>query len=274
MKKQILTFLLLFLIGKTFACSCDIPKPILEFKSAEFVFEGKVISKIYAKDSLTYNVIFEISKHYKDGVKPKTMEFTLRSEGKYTGVLTSCDWNVNKGEKWLIYVYYRDEKLTFSYYCSNSKHLDRRTITKNEQKVLDNGNSFKLENYIYQNEPEFNYTKPISNIDSILKIAKIKEYERPYTWLKLFIDKKGNLNYVTTGANYQLKTDSIFNLPTEFKIILRKPITKFEKEAIELVKKITKWEIKRHKKTNIPVPYIRHLTIQFDKVKKKWKYEL
>ena len=274
MKKRILTILTFLISAITFACSCDIPKPILEFESAEYVFEGKVISKVYAIDSLTYTVTFEISKHYKESDKPKIMEFTFKSEGKYTGEWTSCDWSVNQDENWLVYANYWNEKLTFGYNCSNSKPLCRRTISKSEQKILDNGNSFKLENYIYQFEHDFNYTKPISNIDSILKTGKIKDYERPFTWLKLFVDKNGNLNSVTTHIGYQLKTDSIFNLPTEFKIKLRKPLTEFEKDAIELVKKIPKWEIKKHKKTNVPVPYIRHLAIEFNKEKKEWKYEL
>jgi hypothetical protein len=272
MQKYLTPLILFFLIGKTFACSCDIPKPILEFESAEYVFEGKVISKIYANDSLTYTVTFEISKHYKNSGKPKIIEFTFKSEEKYTGEWTSCDWNVNKDENWLVYANYWNEKLTFRYYCSNSKPLDRRTISKNEQKVLDNGNTFKLENYIYQSEPDFNYTKPISDIDSILKTGKIKDYERPFTWLKLFIDRNGNLNSVSTQIGYQLKMDTIYNLPTEFKIKLIKSLSEFEKDAIELVKKIQKWEIKRHNKTNVPVPYIQHLAIEFDK--KKWKYEL
>ena len=258
----------------TFACSCNIPKPILEFKSAKYVFEGKVISKIYSIDSLTYTVSFKTSKHYKKGDYPTTLEFTFKSEGKYTGVWTSCDWSVNKDEVWLVYADYSKEKLSFGYFCSNSKPLGRRTISKNEQKILDNGNSFKLENYIYQSENDLTFTKPISVVDSVLKTGKDKDYEKPFTWLKLFVDENGNLNSVTTNTNYQLKNDSIFNLTTEFKIRSRKPLTEFEKDAIELVKKIPKWEIKKHKKTNIPVPYIRHLSIEYDKVKKEWKYEL
>ncbi|WP_407557720.1 hypothetical protein [Winogradskyella sp. 4-2091] len=172
MKKRILTILTILISAITFACGCGIPKPILEFESAEYVFEGKVISKIYANDSLTYTVTFKISKHYKKGDNPATIEFTFKSEGKYTGEWTSCDWSVNKEEFWLVYADLWKEKLTFGYFCSNSKPLDRKTISEKEQNVLNNGNSFKLENYIYQSETEFNFTKPISNIDSILKLDK------------------------------------------------------------------------------------------------------
>lgn len=275
MKKRIITILTILFSTFTFACSCDIPKPILEFQSAEYVFQGKVISKIYAKDSLTYTVTFKISKHYKKSDNPATLEFTFKSEEKYTGEWTSCDWAVNNDENWLVYADYWNEKLTFGYFCSNSKPLERKSISQNEQKILDNGNSFKLENYIYEIEYGFIYKKkPISNIDSVLKTGKNKNYEKPYTWLKLYIDKKGNLNTVTTNNGFVFKRDSIFNLITELKINLRKPLTEFEKDAIELVKKVPKWEIKKHKKKNIPVPYIRHLSIEYDKEKKEWKYEL
>ena len=274
MKKQFLTLFTILISTITLACSCDVPKPILEFESADYVFKGKVVSKVYAIDSLNYTVTFEIFKHYKEGEKPKRLEFTLTSEGEYTGEFTSCDWHVNEDEKWLIYAYYSNKKLTFSYYCSNSKRIGNWNISKNEQRILDYGNSFKLENYIYQFENGFNIPKPIANIDSIFKNGKIKNYESPYTWLELFIDKKGNLNFVTTGINYEFKTDPIYNLKTEFKIKLKKQVTEFEQDAMELIKKMPKWEIKRHIKTNLPVTYIRHLIIQFDKEKKEWRYEL
>ena len=280
MKKQILTILTILISAFTFACDCSETNPIMEFYSSEYVFEGKIISKIYAKDSLTYKITFDISKHYKNGDLPEKLEFEVfskgrfNSEGKYIGKGSNCDPYPEKGENWLVYTKRYKGKFHFPNICSNSKNTDYRQIRINEQKILDNGNSFKLKNYIYQFEHGFNYTKPITDIDSVLKAGKIKDYERPFTWLKLFIDENGNLNSVTTHIGYQLKTDSIFNLPTEFKIKLRKPLTEFEEDAIELLKKIPKWEIKKHKKTNIPVPYIRHLAIEFDKEKKEWKYEL
>jgi hypothetical protein len=65
MKKTIFLVIFIFSFFKMNACSCETPKPIIEFESSEFVFEGKVISKVYAKDSLTYTVTFDIKKHYK-----------------------------------------------------------------------------------------------------------------------------------------------------------------------------------------------------------------
>lgn len=274
MKKITVTLILTMIFLKAYACSCDVPKPIMEFYSAEYVFEGKVVSKVYASDSLTYTISFDISKHYKNGDNPKTLEFVLKSEAKYTGVWTSCDWNVKKDENWLVYARIRNDKLTFGFHCSNSKPLGKRIISTKEQKVLDNGNSFELENYIYRFEHNFNFTKPISNIDSVFKLGKTKDYERTYTVLNLFIDKKGNLISVANRFGYHYEIDPTFNLPTEFKTKFDKPIPEFEKDAIELVENIRKWEIKRHDKTNIPVHYVRSLIITYDKEKKEWSYEL
>ena len=64
MKKTIILMIFIFSFFKTNACNCETPKSIIEFESSEFVFEGKVISKIYAKDSLTYSITFKVSKYY------------------------------------------------------------------------------------------------------------------------------------------------------------------------------------------------------------------
>ncbi|SEA71524.1 hypothetical protein [Bizionia paragorgiae] len=274
MKKIITTLILILFFTKTFACSCEVPKPALEFYSAEYVFEGRAVSKVYASDSLTYTISFDILKHYKNGDNPKTLDFTLKSEGEYTGQITSCDWNVEIGENWLVYARFRKDKLTFGYYCSNSRPIDKRTFSEKEQKVLDNGNSFKLDNYIYFVENNFNYPQPITNVDSILKLGKIKKYEKPHSFLRLLIDENGNLIYVTTNRGYKLEIDSNFNLPTKFEVSISKPLTEFQKDAIELVSKITKWEIKRHNESNIPVTSMRGFNISFDNETHKWQYKL
>jgi len=275
MKKIQLFFLFLFLsINKGFYCDCNQIKPALEFYASKYVFEGTIISKVYAKDNLTYTVIFEVSKHYKNGDSPKKLEFTLFAEERYTGFCTSCDWHANMDEKWLVYASLYKGKLGFNGMCSNSKILRSRTVNQKEQKVLNNGNSFKIDNYIYQNETGFNYTKPLTNIDSIMSLGYVKEYENPYMWLNLFIDKNGDLKAVSKHSNLRREIDSIFSLTTEFKIEGIKPLTEFEIDAIELVKQIKKWEIKQYMRTKILVLYIRHLSIKFDKKKKKWSYEL
>lgn len=273
MKKAfILILILIFFRG--FACDCDTPKPAIEFYSSDFVFEGKVISKTYSSDRLTYTITFEIYKHYKKGNNPKRLIFTLKSESEYTGAWTSCDWSVNKNETWLVYARYFGEKLVFDYNCSHSKPLTGEKRIQIYQKLLDSGNSFKIDNYIYQNEQCFNYTKPLSNIDSIFKRGKVKDYEKAFTGLELFIDKKGNLISVNTQNQIIMITDSIFDLPTNFKIDREVTLTEFQKDAIALVEKIKKWEIKRHEKTGVPVSYFLHLNVEFDKKDMLWKYEL
>jgi len=269
-------FILIFLIlsFKIFACDCDDINPIMEFYSSKYVFEGEAISKIYSKDSLTYDITFNVLKHYKKGNDmPKNFKFNLEAESEYTEIWTSCDWKVEKGERWLIYAYENKGKIIFTGVCSNSRSLDYRPINSNEQKILDNGNKFILKNYIYKYEKGFKNIKLNSNLDSIIRIGKIKNYSKPYTWLELLIDEKGKLCSIGTFNGSYCKHDTIFNLSTEFIIRLKKPLTEFEKDAIELVKKVSKWEIKKHKLTNISVKHIRHLIIEFDSNKKIWKYE-
>ena len=274
MKKRILTILTILISALTFACDCDDINPILEFYSSEYVFEGKIISKVYAKDSLTYKVTFVISKHYKNGDYPKTLDFDFTAEGQYTGQWTSCDWSANKNQNWLVYAYKYKSNLTFSGMCSNSKVLDNRQIGLSEQKMLDNGNSFKIEDYIFEYESGFNYCVNITDIKSILEKGKIKDYKTQTTLLNVSIDSNGNLKSVTRQRELIRKKDSIFNLTTEIDDANRKAITEFEKDAIELIGQVKKWEIKKHEKTGINVPYIRHIWVYYDLKTNKWSYEL
>jgi hypothetical protein len=235
------------------ACSCETPKPIIEFESSEFVFEGKVISKVYAKDSLTYTVTFDIKKHYKKSDRPKTLEFKFKSEGKYTGEWTSCDWNVNKSEKWLVYAYYWKNKLTFDYYCSNSKPIGKRIISKREQKTLENGNEFEIDKYTFTNlDGHFTNAKPKINLDSILRYYKNKNYGEKYKEnrvdIVVDIDKKGNLISANLTSKEHMIVenneviDSIYNLNKPTNIEVRKPKTNFEVDILKIVKDLKIWE--------------------------------
>ena len=277
MKKTLLTISLIFSFIKASACDCDTPRPIIEFYESDYVFEGDVISKVYNPDAPTYTITFNIVKHYKKGNNPKKLKFTLKTDRAYNGELevTSCDWSVNKGEKWLVYARYWKGKLTFWHLCSNSRPLEEMKIFPKEQKVLDNGNSFNLNNYIYStHEAGFNYVKPVSNIDSIFKSEKVKNYKETSVRLDLWIDREGNLETVSLRYGLKIKADTIFGLIKDYGSETRMPSTEFERDAIELVKKVRKWEIKRHDKTKIPVRCRRYLTVRFDKEEKKWKYEL
>ena len=243
----------IFSFFKTNACSCETPKPIIEFESSEFVFEGKVISKIYAKDSLTYSITFKVSKYYKGNNNPTKLKFTLKSEGKYTREWTSCDWNVNKNENWLVYAYYWKDELTFGYYCSNSKPIGKRIISEKEQKILDNGNEFKIDKYTFTNlDGHFTNAKPKINLDSILSNYKNKNYGEKYKEnrvdIVVDIDKNGNLisANLTSKEHMNIENneviDSIYNLNKPKNIEIRKPKTNFEIDILKIVKDLKAWE--------------------------------
>lgn len=270
-------FFIIFLFTlKLNACDCDVPIPILEFYNSEYVFEGVVASKVYNEDYETYSIAFKVDKHYKEEHSPKVLRFTLKSEELYTDTLNSCDWSVNIGEKWLVYAY-RDinKHLKFTYYCSNSKKLDQSIIDVNERKVLENGNDFIIGDYIYESQHGFTNPKPVTNIDSIIKTAIVKDYKKSFTIVKLHINTNGVLQSVIGHQNYSaIKIDEVFNLPYAFKVIEEIPLSDFEKEAIKVAKEIKKWEIKYYKKTKTPVAYIKSIIFKYDATNKKWSYEL
>jgi hypothetical protein len=264
MERTIILVFFMFSFFKMNACSCDIPKPILELQSAEYVFEGKVISKTYASDSLNYTVKFEIFKHYKKSDNPKFLEFTLKSEYEYTGIWTSCDWSVDNNEKWLVYAYYWKDKLTFGYNCSNSKRLTSRSTSKNEQQVLNNANEFEIDKYIFTElDGNFTNAKPKIDLDSILKKYYNKEYGENYNEnrvdIVVDIDKNGKLlaANLTSKEHMEIKNiviiDSIFNLNKPKNIEIRKPKTEFEKDVLEIVKILNRWEIIYIEGTKIPI---------------------
>lgn len=253
MKKTIFLVIFMFSFIKTNACSCETPKPIVEFVSSKYVFEGKVIAKVYAKDSLSYTVTFDITKHYKKSDYLKTLEFKFKSEGKYTGEWTSCDWNVNKNEKWLVYAYHWKDKLTFGYYCSNSKPIGKRVISKSEQNILNNANNFEIDKYTFTNlDGHFTNAKPKVDLDSILRNYRYKnhgeEYNENRVDVVVDIDKNGNLISANLTSKEHMSfekneiIDSIYNLNKPKNIEIRKAKTNFEKDILKIVKKLNLWE--------------------------------
>lgn len=264
MKNTIFLVVFIFSFFKANACSCDIPKPIIEFQSVEYVFEGKVISKVYAKDSLTYTVTFDIKRHYKKSDYPKTLEFKFKSEGKYTGEWTSCDWNINKNEKWLVYAYNWKDKLTFGYYCSNSKPIGERNISESEQKVLNYANDFEIDKYTFTNlDGHFTNAKPKVDLDSILRSYRDKNYGSDYDKnrvdIVVDIDKDGKLisanltsiEHMTVENNEII--DSIYNLNKPKNVEIRKAKTNFEKDILKVVKNLKVWEKTFIQGTKIPI---------------------
>ncbi|WP_430409131.1 hypothetical protein [Kordia sp.] len=273
--KNHFSILFFFICSLSFACDCTAPNSALEFYNASYVFEGRTFSKIYARDFQTYIITFEITKHYKDGAKPTTLSFILDSEEEYTGKSSSCDWSVESNEEWLVYAHLgNDDLLHFDGICSNSRRIDLSPIHESDQKKLDLGNTFKIENYIYQFEYGFTYSKPITDVNSIIATSKKGDYKNNFTVIKLYINKNGELQSVSSTKEFHVIYDSIFKLPIEFVSKKNIPSNDFEKEAIEIAKKIKKWEIKYHKKTKLPVAQIRNIIFQYDKEKNKWSYEL
>lgn len=260
---------------KVIACDCDILNPTLEFYESSYVFKGVVNSKVYSQDSLTYTIKFDILKHYKLNDKnPEYLSFKLKSESQYTGEWTSCDWSVYKNQKWLIYAKKNElDEITFSGMCSNSKRINRLPITKKQEEALNKANDFKLDDYVYFDESNFNYTGPITNIDSIIQKGEIKNYVKTFAWLKIHINKKGDIIDIISPKNLKQVRDKSFNLTKEIINTREKSLTLFEKDAIDLLFKVEKWEVKKHKNTNKPVSYIKHISIEFDTSSNKWKYE-
>lgn len=273
--KKIFLLIMLVIYFKGMACDCETPRVAIEFYEAEFVFTGKIISKKYNKNNLTYTITFQINKHYKSNTSnPKLLNFTLKSDNNPNLEITSCDWNVNKGEVWLVYARRYENELLFDKYCSNSMRLRNGTIPKGYQKILNNGNSFKIDNYIYEFENSFNFTRPLTNIDSIFKLEKGKNYDKAYAGLDLLIDKKGDLISISPSNQVYRVIDPVFGLVKDFEIEKNIILTEFQKDAINLMLKIKKWEIKRHEKTKIPVSYFKHLNVEYDKSEMLWKYDL
>lgn len=268
MKKHLALIIGLFCFAtECFACSCDVPKPAVEFAYADYVFTGEVSSKNYASDSLTYTIIFDVTKHFKSGDSPTTLSFTLKSEGEISGEpTTSCDWNVEKNEKWLVYAYCNKGKLVFSYICSNSKPIGNKGIEKIEQRILENGNKLNLDNYIFSRLDGFySQARPKANMDSILTSYQKNNYQDDVIYIIVDIDKKGNLE----AANLRPKKfkdrpadkviDSIFNLNKPQNFQIREPESRAEKDFLELVRNLKKWDKTYLPFSNKPIAYRMYL---------------
>jgi len=279
--KIIILFFLLSTL-KTFACQCDVPKPILEFYSSKYVFEGLVTDKKIAKDSTTYSIKVKVLKNYKKGNIPKELHFKFYYEKVYSGG-SSCYSEVYENQKLLVFAHEYKGKLGFTIMCSNSQVIRERGINPLLQKVLDHGNEFKLDNYIYDLDYavnyEFNPTKPITNLDSIFNNAKVVKTDKPFGLFALHINKKGELVSVFNFFDWHkssegFEIDPNFGLMKEFNVKSKRPLTEFEIYTIEQLNKIKSWEIKRSKVTQIAVDYIAYISVDFDEKTSKWTYEL
>lgn len=265
MRTKLILISIFLIATKSFACSCETPKPAVEFYQSDYVFEGKVIEKEYASDSLTNTITFEISKHYKKGDNPKFLKFQLNSEAEVTGLYSSCYWSADKGEKWLVYAKTINGKLDFQFFCSNSKTLNESKIYSSEQKVLNSGNQLDMTQYRYKSYD----AKPITNLDSILKIYQKKKLKplKGFAGIWLDIDAQGNLTKANLQPNRELEyeeIDTIFGM-NQFKNVYRKPISDLENIALEIARKIKHWEKYYYLDLEKPVKYRKALKIYVNK---------
>ena len=263
MKSLILWVFTLLCSVKAFACDCSTPKPAIAFYYSEYVFEGIVASKTYASDSLTYTVTFDILKHYKHGDSPKQLSFTLKSEGKYQGEFTSCDWNVNKNEKWLIYAYRYQEKLVFVYMCGNSKPIGPTGIFQAEQQVLDNGNDFDPSKYIFTSFDWIN-TQPQSNaVDSLLKKYRYTKHTPNRVNIMVEIDEKGRLISAASTRKWYSLTDSVFGLYIPENRDFSQPTNQKEEYFLGIVRSLKKWNIISIPHSTTAIKYRRDLQFYY-----------
>jgi hypothetical protein len=274
MKRLTITILILLGFNQAFACSCDKPLPTLEFYSSDIVFEGRVISKIYAEDSLTYTATFEITKNYKNQSQFQTVTINKSAEGEITGTFTSCDWHIRLGESWLIYAELDGSKVSFSYYCSNSMPTSTRVIDEFHQKILDNRNSLDLQQFFIEDDFYFNPVQPILNFDAIVAATKPNEYENELTLIVLAIDENGKLINLASRKSLIVQKDSIFGLPISFSIDEDRINNQLERDAVELLSQFDTWQIKKHNKTNLPVKHFQAVVVRYNKKEKSWTYEL
>ena len=281
MKKLVFLLVFILLSKISYACDCEGTNPIMDFYSSVYVFEGKIVSKIYSENKLTYKITFEISKHYKKGDAPHTLEFELESESDYTGIWTSCDWSANLNEEWIVYAYMYKDRLVFSGICSNSRVLNSRgnhnPTQLREQKLLNNANSFNIEGYIYEDEIGFNYCENRTPIDSILLNGTVKDYtdhktinNKKITILAFLIDTDGNLVSVHPLHGITKKRDSLFQLITSVENSNNISLTEFEEDAIQLMSQVKKWDVKKHKQTGVCVPYLKYKRIYYDLKTTQW----
>ncbi len=156
----------------------------------------------------------------------------------------------------------------------NSRRIEENPITRREKLLFEKGKSFNMRKYIFEHETPFNYCENITSIDSVLKTAKVKYYPKDFTVLSCFINKKGKLKSVKVERGIIKVTDSVFNLIIKVEDKKNYPISEFEKDAIKIIGKVKRWQIKKYSSTGVAVPYLKHIFIYCDFESRKWGYWL
>lgn len=251
--RYLIALILLISTFKSLACDCaDVPL-IFEAYNSDAVFDGIAVSKIYSKDSSYYTVSFEVQKHYKNLIYPfKRIEVQMVSEWEYSGVMTSCDWHINEGERWLVLGDFFKGGFRFDGYCGNSRSLKYSGPSEPLKQILDRLNEFCLSDYKFSDSQYgFSMLEPKINIDSLsMSFGPLNSCG---TQRLIFdIDKKGRLvavNFQSQNWQESLLTDSIFKIHSYRNIEHAPPKNEFEKKALEYARLINKWQPLEHRKT-------------------------
>ncbi len=251
-----------------FSCSCDTDYSLFEYTGSKYVFQGKIISKVYAKDKKKYKVIFEVIKHYKNSNDPDKIEFELDAEERYTGKWSSCDFSVSVGETWLIFAHENLGYMYFSEMCSNSRRIDVSPLNNYEIIAYENAKNFNSDDYIFQFEllSGFNNTK----LTTVLKAKSLTTNKNLKALLLLKINKEGTREQIFINKELLFKKDSIFNLTTEISQNKNYSPSPFENEAVEIVKNIKDFKIKKYVKTNTKISYLSYVLISYDSETYEW----
>jgi hypothetical protein len=269
MKKTLLLLIFSISFMKVSACDCDSPQLALEFQESKYVFFGKVTGKKYSVDNRSFKIVFNVIEHFKKEKNPFFLEFNFKNSNE----LTSCDWDININEKWVVFVKEYNGKLTFSGICSNSRKLLENQYPTFVKKISENWNNFNIHKFIFSSlDGEFETSLPNLNLDSLINKYSKKDYGEEYgqNIANIIVDIDRNGEAIQTVVNHinkkvkTLKYDTIFHLFIYYPLKELKPETEFQKDMINEVKKIKKWDPVFIKNTNIPIPYRKHL--QFQKI--------
>lgn len=246
---KLLLIILLLLPFHVFACDCNPPPVALDFLRSEYVFLGRVIEKKVAEDSLTYTVTFRIDRHYKANERdPKLLDFTLPLESPYS----TCGFNVNKNENWLVYAYKRQNGLSFYSYCTNSKpYRALEDIDKQELSLLERGDEIDINEIVFQRSfiesayADFKATVPITPLNSLLHQIKPKVYknlDKAHLERAIIdIDKDGNItNIVIPEKPLKYESEKKYDIHY-LKYIPAATPTRLQKEIVKVLKQGKPW---------------------------------
>ena len=250
-----------FYLQNVSACDCDLPNKVLDFMASKYVFKGKIVSKEFAPDSLTYSVVFEVLEHYKKGEQPKQLKYEVAAPDN-----SSCSWEVFVGQTLMIFSKVWRGKDVFSLMCSNSGRVDPEIL-----RMAENWEQFNIDEFSFSDREGFDLTpaRPEMDIDSLLSKYKSKDYSKydngnwyfqEQAWISVDIDREGNVKQVRVFGHhwetrYWFEKDSIFPARKYSTLKQANDLSEFEQDMLREIKKIRKYSpvyLKRYKDINIP----------------------